>query len=106
MKNETKVQEKPDTIGHYREETEKVKKALLSTLAAAKTNIESDQIFVAHSDLLPALFSGWIASDECAALAPHYRASTFALYTALVNLLSDLDEVLDRIPLDILKSHA
>jgi hypothetical protein len=92
------------TLRQAGEKTESVKSALLSSLAAAKNDAVGDLIFEAHNDLLPELFEGWISSPECTMMEPHIRAGLFGRYTALQRLLSDIDEILDRLPLDILIS--
>jgi hypothetical protein len=93
------------TIGHYWEETERVKAAVLSTLAKANLYDGSgDTLFDAHADLLPRLFSGWMASDECVSLPAYLRAQVFGEYNQLVTLLAELDETLNRLPIEILKS--
>lgn len=94
------------TIKQAGEQIELVKAAVLSTLAAAKGDEIGDLIFESHNDLLPELFEGWISSESCATLAPHLRAAFFSRYTALQQLLFDLDQVLDRLPSEILKSIA
>lgn len=92
------------TLREAGEKTESVKATLLSSLAAAKTDELGDLLFEAHDELLPTLFQGWLASEDCSMMNPGQRAATFNRYNALQKLLADLDQVLDRLPLDILKS--
>jgi hypothetical protein len=57
-----------------------------------KGNEFGDLLNSFHSELLPALYTGWVSSDECAAMAPHLRAAMFGQYTALQNLLIGLEK--------------
>lgn len=77
---------------------ESAKEKVFDSIISFKNKNDLNELFSSYDELLPQLFTGWMASDECSSLLPHLRAQISAKYHNLLFLLIEVEQVISELP--------